>query len=113
MVEGQVATSVSVACFAPWSPQLAKTTSVLLDNAPMQRSQALIDQMPQWVKKVLSIKYLPPYAPALHLIEILWRFMQYAWLPFSASTSFHCFVEAVEAMLTRFGTEYTINFQAA
>ena len=39
--------------------------------------------MPKWVKRGLIIKYLPPYSPELNLIEILWRFMKYDWLPFS------------------------------
>jgi len=50
----------------------------------------MIEQMPKWVQKGLIIKYLPPYAPELNLIEILWRFMQYSWLPFSAYASFQC-----------------------
>lgn len=113
MIEGKVDTSVIVECFEQFSQQISKKTYVLLDNAPMHRSQTFIEQLPQWVKKGLIIKYLPSYAPALNLIEILWRFMKYSWLPFSAYTSFHCLVEAVEAILTRFGTEYTIDFQAA
>ena len=113
MIEGKVDTAVIVECFEQCSQQIRKTTSVLLDNAPMHRSQTFIKQIPQWGKKGLIIKYLPAYAPALNLIELLWRFMKYSWLPFAASTSFHCLVEAVEAILTRFGTEYTINFQAA
>jgi hypothetical protein len=35
-------------------------------------------------KKGLMIKYVPSYAPELKLIEILWRFLKYYWLPFSA-----------------------------
>ena len=50
----------------------------------------MIEQMPKWVQKGLIIKYLPPYAPELNLIEILWRFMQYSWLPFSVYASFQC-----------------------
>jgi hypothetical protein len=56
---------------------------------------------------------LPAYAPELNLIEILWRFIKYYWLPFSAYTSFQCLCKAVEDILTRFGTDYTITFQAA
>jgi len=63
------------------------------------------------VKKGLMVKYLPAYAPALNLIEILWRFMKYYWLPFSAYTSFQCLSAAVEEILTRIGTDYTINFK--
>ena len=79
----------------------------------MHRSQALIKQIPQWVKQGLIIKYVPPYAPELNLIEILWRFMKYSWLPFSAYASFQCLVESIEAMLTHFGTAYTIACQDA
>lgn len=32
----------------------------------------------------LFIYYLPPYSPELNLIEILWSFIKYAWLPFNA-----------------------------
>ena len=59
------------------------------------------------------VQYLPSYSPELHLIEILWRFIKYYWLPFSADTSFQCLCTAVEDILPRFGTDYTINFQAS
>ena len=90
MIEGKVDTSVIVECFEQFSQQINKKTYVLLDNGPLHRSQECIEQMPKWVQKGLIIKYLPPYAPELNLIEILWRFMQYSWLPFSAYASFQC-----------------------
>jgi hypothetical protein len=46
-------------------------------------------------------------------MEILWRFIKYDWLPFSAYASCSCLWKAVEDILTRFGTDCTINFQAA
>src|SRR6516164_6328549 len=88
MIEGKVDTSVIVECFEQFSQQINKKTYVLLDNGPLHRSQECIEQMPKWVQKGLIIKYLPPYAPELNLIEILWRFMQYSWLPFSVYASF-------------------------
>jgi transposase len=111
MVEGKVDTAVIIEGFNQFSQQVAKKTYVLLDNAPVHRSQEFIEQIPTWVKKGLIIKYLPPYSPELNLIEILWRFIKYDWLPFSAYASFQCLYEAVEAILTRVGTEYTIAFQ--
>jgi transposase len=113
MIDGKVDTSVIVKCFDQFSQQLDKKTYVFIDNAPMHRSHALIKQIPKWVKKGLIVKYLPAYAPELNLIEILWRFMKYYWLPFSAYASFQCLSEAVEEILTRIGTDYTIDFQAA
>ena len=113
MIEGSVDTAVIIECFDQLSEQLDKRSYVLLDNAPMHRSKAFIHQIPKWVRKGLIVKYLPAYSPELNLIEMLWRFIKYYWLPFSAYTSFSCLCKAVEDILTRFGTDYTINFQAA
>jgi DDE superfamily endonuclease/Winged helix-turn helix len=113
MIEGSVDTAVIIECFDQLSDQIDKRSYVLLDNAPMHRSNAFIQQIPKWVRKGLIVKYLPSYAPELNLIEILWRFIKYYWLPFSAYTSFQCLCKAVEDILTRFGTDYTITFQAA
>ena len=77
----------------------------------MHRSYDFIQDIPTWVKRGLIIKYLTPYSPEINLIEILWSFMKYHWLPFSAYMSFQCLIQAVEDILTRFGTDYTIHFQ--
>jgi DDE superfamily endonuclease len=111
VMEGKVDTSVIVACFDQFSKQIKKRAYVLLDNSSLHRSQEFIRHIPQWVKRGLIIKYLPPYSPELNLIEILWRFMKDHWLPFSAYMSFSCLVQAVEDILVRFGTDDTINFQ--
>jgi transposase len=113
MVEGKVDTSVIIECFEQFSQPLAKRTYVFLDNAPVHRSQEFIEHIPQWVQRGLIITYWPAYAPELNLIEILWRFMKYSWVPFSAYASFSCLYEAIAQILTHFGTEYTIAFQAA
>ena len=113
MIEGSIDTSVIIECCNQLSVQIDKRSYVLLDKAPMHRSKAFIQQIPQWVRKGLIVKYLPAYAPELNLIEILWRFIKYYWLPCSAYTSFQCLCKAVEDILTRFGTDYTITFQAA
>ena len=112
VIEGKGDTSVIVEGFAQFSQQLNKRTYVLLDNSPLHRSHEFIRPIPQWVQRGLIIQYLPPYSPALNLMEMLWRFIKYHWLPFSAYMSFPGLVQAVEDILTRFGTDYTINFQA-
>ena len=111
MVEGKIDTSIMVECFEQFSQQLAKRTYVFLDNAPVHRSQEFVRHIASWVRRGLIVKYLPAYAPELNLIEILWRFMKYSWLPFSAYASFQCLYEAIEQILTHVGTEYTIAFQ--
>ena len=112
--DGKVDASVIVTCFDQFSQQLDKKTYVFIDNAPMHRSQAFIKQIPKWVKKGLIVKYLPSYAPELNLIEgSLCVFMKYYWLPFSAYASFQCLSEAVEEILARIGTDYTIDFSGS
>jgi hypothetical protein len=84
MIEGRVDTDVVRECCEQLSQQMKKRAYVVLDNAAIQQSRACIQHIPQWVKGGLIIKYLPPYSPELNLIEILGRFMQYSWMPFSA-----------------------------
>jgi len=48
---------------------------------------ACFDELSKTLKKKkqgLIIKYFTTYSPELNLIEILWRNIKYAWLPFSA-----------------------------
>jgi transposase len=111
MIEGSVDAKAIIESFDQFSKQIEKRSYVLIDNAPMHRSKAFIQQIPKWVKKGLIVKYLPPYSPELNLIEILWRFMKYYWLPFSAYASFQSLVAAVEALLNSFGTDYRIAFK--
>jgi hypothetical protein len=111
MVEGSIDTSVMIQCFDQLSQHIERRSSVFLDNAPMHRSAAFIAHIPKWVRRGLMVKYLPAYSPELNLMEILWRFMKYYWRPWSAYASFQSLLEAVEDVLKRFGTDYTITFQ--
>jgi transposase len=101
---------VVIECFEQFSQQLKKRSYVFLDNASIHKSHAFIQHISQWVKRGLIIKYLPPYSPELNLIEILWRFMKYYWMPFSAYVSLQCLLQSIEDILQRFGTEYIIAF---
>ena len=56
MIAGSVDTAVMIECLDQWSAQLDKRSYVLLDNAPMHRSQAFLQQMPPWVRKGLMVK---------------------------------------------------------
>ena len=111
VIEGHVDTEVVIACFEQFSQQLNKRSYVFLDNASVQKSRAFIRHIPQWVKRGLIIKYLPPYSPELNLIEILWRFMKYYWVPFAAYMSLQCLLQSIEDILQRFGTDYIITFE--
>ena len=60
---------------------------------------------------IQNLYYSLPYSPELNLIEILWRFMQYYWMPFSAYVSLPCLLQSIEDILQRFGTDYAIDFE--
>lgn len=64
----------------------------------------------EWEAKGLFIKWLPAYSPKLNIIEILWKFIKYNWLPFSAYASFKQLVIEVEEILSQIGEQYRIQF---
>lgn len=49
-------------------------TVVVLDNAPFHKGAKLREKAAEWEKKGLYLRYLPPYAPMLNLIEEVWRY---------------------------------------
>jgi hypothetical protein len=53
---------------------------------------------------------LPTYCSELNLIEILWRFINYYWLPFGAYLSFGNLTNEVENILSQIGADKRINF---
>jgi len=48
-------------------------TVVILDNAPFHKDTTLRKKMAQWEAQGVYLRYLPPYAPFLNLIEGVWR----------------------------------------
>lgn len=109
--ESSITSDVVIACFDWLSGQITQDTWVVIDNAPMHTSDAFEDKIPEWEAKGLFIQRLPTYSPELNLIEILWRFMKYVWLPFSAYESFQSLVQAVEDILRQIGSKYHIHFK--
>src|SRR5204862_7237302 len=91
-----VHTSVVIACFEEFSKTLKKKTVVVMDNASVHTSEEFEECLPHWKKKGLIIKYLTPYSPALNLIEILWRNINYTWRPFSAYQCLNALRDALE-----------------
>jgi len=101
---------IVVACFDKFSESLTKKTVVIIDNAPTHNSKVFTQKVEEWEKKGLVIKRIPPYSPELNLIEILWRFIKYKWLPFRAYFSLENLIEELEAILGSIGSKYQINF---
>jgi transposase len=89
---------------------LTKLTGVILDNAAQPTSYAFKNCQREWEKRGLFIIYLLPYSPELNLIEILWRFIKYTWLPFSAYQSFTTLKKSLDSVLAGIEEKYQINF---
>jgi transposase len=110
MFEGSIHTGVVIACFDAFCHTITQKTVVVIDNASIHTSEDFEDRLPYWKKQGLIIKYLPPYAPELNLIEILWRRIKYTWLPFSAYACLNALSAALETILSQVGSEYQITF---
>jgi transposase len=101
---------IVVACIDEFSHHLSKDTVLILDNSPIHRNEKVEAAIEKWKAQGLWLYYLPKYSPELTVIEMLWRFIKYHWLPFSAYLSFKHFVKEVEDVLKHVGSTYQINF---
>jgi transposase len=97
-VEGRVTSDLVIGCFDLFCETILRKTVVIMDNAPIHTSQAFQDKIPLWEQKGLFLYFLPGYSPELNLIEILWRFIKYQWLPFSAYLNFPWCTGTVERL---------------
>jgi transposase len=93
-----------------FSQTLEITTVVVLDQASIHTSDALLGKLEEWRKNKLELFWLPTYSPQFNLIEILWRFMKYEWIEVAAYQNWKSLVAYVKKVLNNVGTEYVINF---
>lgn len=104
--EGSVDLSRVIACFNDFCKVLTKKTFVVIDNASVHTSKEFFEPIPKWESKNLIIKYLPPVSKEINLIEILWRFIKYSLIPFSAYLSFETLVFDIENVLKNIGSSF-------
>ena len=109
-VEGSLTSELVLSYIDDFAKKIKKKTVLVLDNAPIHKSKIFQEKIRNWEEKGLEIFYLPTYSPHLNLIEILWRFMKYEWIEFSAYESFGNLVEYIENIALNFERKYTINF---
>jgi transposase len=109
-VEGWVTSHEVIACFDAFSETLTKATMVMIDNASIHRSEAFCARLDHWATKGLTVKHLPTYSPELNLIEIVWRFIKYQWLPLSAFQNYKTLKQALQDVLDGIGSKYLISF---
>ena len=105
-----ITSDVIMACIDSFFPTVTKRTVIVMDKAPIHTSDIMLDQCLEWKQRQIEIFHLPSYSPQLNLIEILWRFIKYEWLPLSAYKCWQSLVDFVEKVLKEFGENYVINF---
>ena len=108
--EGSINSHLVIECFNLFCETITKKTIVVLDNAPINRSDEFEEYIEEWQKKGLFVKFLPDYSPELNLIEILWRKLKYEWMPFSAYNSIKALSDALCDILANVGSKYLISF---
>ena len=87
-----------------------RETWLVLDNAPIHRSKKFKLKEEEWKNKNIHIVFLPSYSPELNPIEIVWRFIKYQWMPFSAYSSFDSLSKALNNILSNYKSKYSITF---
>lgn len=96
--------------FDKFSDNLSKTTVIILDQASIHTSDAIIKKLEEWEAKNLYLFWLPTYSPKENLIEILWRFIKYEWIEISAYKSWKNLLNYLKKVMDNLGKEYVINF---
>ena len=81
--EKNVDSDIVINCFDSFVETLSGLTVVVIDNAPTHTSRKFQAKLEEWAYKGLLVRFLPTYSSELNLIEILWRFIKYQWLPLS------------------------------
>ena len=107
---GTVTSEIVINFLDKYCQNIQKKTVIIIDQASIHTSDAFIEKLEEWEKKNLKIFWLPTYSPHLNLIEILWRFLKYEWIEFSAYKDRKSLLAYVKKVLDNFGGEYVINF---
>lgn len=82
-----ITSGVVSACIDTFFTQVDKRTVIVMDQASIHTSDAMLDKLEEWKQRNIEIFELPSYSPELNLIEILWRFIKYEWIEISAYQS--------------------------
>lgn len=99
---------VVLCCIDDFANRISGKNVIVMDNASVH---AISDKKKlELFEKGVEIFELPTYSPQLNIAEILWRFIKYRWLEFTAYRSYKTLKESLEMILSKVGDEYKINF---
>lgn len=92
---------VVIACIDAFFPIVDKPTVIVVDQASIHTSDAILDKIEECKERGITIFELPSYSPELNLIKILWRFIKYECIEIEAYSSWQTFVSSDLYLLTR------------
>jgi len=108
--EGAIDSNVVISCFDLIAQSLEKETVIVLDNAPIHRSEEFAEKIEEWEKQGLKIYFLPTYCPSLNKIELLWQKIKYDWLTWDAYSCYKNLCRELDEILSQVGSKYYITF---
>ena len=108
--EGTIDSNIVIACFDRIARHLKRKTVIVIDNAPIHRSEEFEEKIQEWENLGLKIYFLPTYCPSLNKIEMLWQKIKYEWLSFEAYTSYKHLCEELDKVLSQISSKYYITF---
>ena len=108
--DGSIDSKAVVSYFNQLADTILKETWIIIDNSPIHTSNIFKKMLPAWEQKKLNFYFLPPYSPELNLIEIVWRFIKYKWLPISAYLNIENLKKSLSHVLAFIGISYNITF---
>jgi transposase len=107
---GTMTSAVVIAFIDDFLESRTTRTAIVLDNAPIHKSEEFLQAVKRWEEQDLFIFFLPTYSPHLNLIETLWRKIKYEWLKPSDYENCDTLAEAVRNIIRKFGTQFSIKF---
>lgn len=108
--EGTIDSNIVITCFDLIARSIERETVVVIDNAPIHRSEEFEEKIQEWEKLGLKIYFLPTYCPSLNKIEMLWEKIKYDWLSWEAYSSYKNLCDELDKVLSQIGSKYRITF---
>jgi transposase len=108
--EGSMTSAVVIAFIDDFVESRKNRTGIVLDNAPIHKSDEFKVAIKRWEEQDLYIFFLPTYSPHLNIIEILWRKIKYEWLKPHDYLNCDTLYKAVTNILCKFEDQFFINF---
>lgn len=112
LFDGKVDSELITSCFQEFFKYKRQDQKyvVIIDNAPIHKSDEFQEKIIEWNKKNIEFYFLPSYSPELNKIEILWRFIKHSWLPFESYENKESLFEGLTNVFKNIGGKYQVSF---